>query len=366
MSRRAFPAILLLACLLGISGAGFAEELLYTSNDFGMLLSRIPPFLERDSRWVVKIRRDGSDEDRRLFDNGKEVRRWHVSWNRDKTEKVERETAGGKIAARRVFDASGSLLQEEEYVNGVLSKKTLCSYANGRLTRKRVLDHDGKAISTDVYLYAVTGGLREVRRTAGRDTTAFASVVSGPAGLSEDRSSMGGALFVERYGPDGRMVSRERRVDGKTVFVEDFAHDGGSGVLASSRESRPDEKTLIERRYDDAGRLAQEITTVNGEVTRTDIYERDAKGREISKLRRSSTGLETWKTAYTEAGDVSREEYSKRGILVKAIIHGERKLRTEELYKDGELFLKIFYDGDTRLREEVWVGGTLQRERSYP
>ena len=36
-----------------------------------------------------------------------------------------------------------------------------------------------------------------------------------------------------------------------------------------------------------------------------------------------------------------------------------------ELFRDGEVFLKVFYDGDTRLREEVWSDGSMLRERSY-
>ena len=222
MRPRLLPALLVLACLQGIGLPGLAEELLYKSNDFGMLLSRIPPFMERDSRWVVKVRRDGSDEDRRLFDDGKEVRRWQVTVEpRQDGEGGERDR-GGKIAARRVYDASGSLLQEEEYAGGVLSKKTVCTYTNGRLTRKRELGPDGKVLSTQVYLYAVTGGLREVRRTTAPDTAMATSVVSGPSGLSEDRSSMGGDLFVERYGLDGRVVNREHRVEGKTGVPRRF------------------------------------------------------------------------------------------------------------------------------------------------
>ena len=361
MKLRLLPAFLLLICL-----HGFAEELLYKSNDFGMLLSRIPPFMEHDSRWVLKIQRTGIDEDRRLFDHGKEVRRWQITWNSEKTVKVERESAGGTLAARRVYDASGSLTQEEEYAGGLLSKKMLYTHARGRVTRKRVLGADGKVVSSEVYLYAVSGGLREVRRSVAAEATAVSTVVDGPAGLSEERSSMGGALFVERFGVEGRMVNRERRVDGQTVSVEDFTYDPASGTLASSQESRPAEKKVIERRYDDAGRLSQETTTVKGVVAESDTYERDAKGREISKLRRSSVGLEAWKKSYTDSGDLSREEYYKRGILVKAIVHGEGKLRTEELYKDGDLFLKVFLDGEARLREEVWSNGSMQRERSYP
>jgi antitoxin component YwqK of YwqJK toxin-antitoxin module len=360
--RRCFlPAILL---LIGLHG--FAEELLYKSTDFGMLLAPLPPYLKDESRWILRIQRNGPNEDRRLFDNGKEVRRWQITWNRQKTEKVERESAGGTLAARRVYDAEGSLLQEEEYRAGVLSKKIFCTYAKGRLARKRELGGDGKVISSVDYLYAINGGLREVRRTLAPGATNVASVVSGPSGLSEERSSMNGGLFVERFGMDGRLVNRERRVDGDTLFVEDFAYDSSSGVLASSQERLPTENKVIDRRYDSAGRLSQETTSIKGDVTETDAYEHDEKGRVTMKLRRSSVGLESWKSIYSDSGDLSREEYSQRGILVKAVIHGKGKLRTEELYRDGELFLKVFFDGDTRLREEVWSNGSLQRERSYP
>ncbi len=134
------------------------------------------------------------------------------------TEKVERESTGGVLTARRVSDAAGSLVQEEDYVGGHLSRKALYTYANGRVTRKRVLSADGKVVSSEVYLYAAAGGLREVRRTEAPDATMVSSVVDGPAGLSEERSSMGGALFVERFGAEGRMVNRERQVDGADGF----------------------------------------------------------------------------------------------------------------------------------------------------
>jgi hypothetical protein len=363
--RRISPALVFVAVFLGCAARGSAEELFYKSNDFGMVLAPIPAYMRHDSRWILGVQRTDSDEERRLFDSGKEVRRWQVSWNRERTQKVERESAGGTLAARRVYDASGALLQEEEYAAGVLAKRSVYTYGNGRLTRKREIGADGKLISSAAYLYTVNGGLREVRRTVTPDTTMVTSVVSGPTGLAEDRSSLGGSLFVERYSLDGRMINRERRVDGETVSVEDFTYDAESGHLVSSKESRPTDGLLVERRYDDAGRLSQETMTVKGTVTETYSYEHDGKGREISKLRRSASGLETWKKIYTDSGDLAREEYSRRGILVKAIIHEPGKRRTEELYKDGDLFLKVFYDGDTRLREEVWSNGSILRQRSY-
>lgn len=100
-------------------------------------------------------------------------------------------------------------------------------------------------------------------------------------------------------------------------------------------------------------------------VREISAYEYDEKGKVTTKTRRSSEGLEAWKYSYADSGDLSREEYFQRGIRVKVTLYGEGKLRTEELYREGELFLKVFYDGDIRLREEVYANGSLSRERSY-
>ncbi len=361
MSRSLLALVLLLSALHGVG-----EDLLYRSNDFGMALARIASYQKDATRWVLRVRRDGRDEERRLYDNGKEVRRWEVSWNSERTRKVEKETAGSLTAARRVYDSSGTLLQEDEYTAGALSKKTLFSYANGRLEHARVVaGSDGRPVSETTYVYAANGGLREVRRTVPEGETIVSTSTTGSSGLAEDRSSMGGSLFVERYDPNGKMVNRERRDAGVPVSVEDFAYDPATHSLASSTQRLPAENAVVERRYDSEGRLARETKNMKGSVREIIGYERDEKGKMTSKTRRTSEGLEAWKYSYSDSGDLSREEYVQRGVRVKVTLYGEGKLRTEELYRDGELFLKVFYDGDTRLREEVYSNGSIGRERSY-
>jgi len=361
MRRRALFLVFLLAAL-----GAFPQEVFYRSNEQGMPLSRVSAALKDDSRWVLRVTRDGAGEDRRLYDNGKEVRRWQESWNASRTERVEKESAGGKLAARRVYDASGSILREEEYRDGKISKTSRYFYQGGRLSRKLEVGADGKELATETYLHADSGRLREVRRktpSGGADTSTW---VAGRSGLAEQRSLMEGTLFVERYDPQGRLVEREKQAGGTTVSVEVFSYDPGSGKLASSTERMPAQAVVIERRYDDEGRLSLETTQVKDVVTETAAWERDAKGRVTTRTRRSSDGLEVWKYTYTAAGDPLREEYFQRGVLVKVILHGEGKRRTEELYRGGDLFLKVFYDGDSRVREEVYAGGELVRARDLP
>ena len=361
MRRRALVLIFLLAAL-----GAFPEEVFYRSNDQGMLLARVPAARKDESRWVLKVTRDGAGEDRRLYDNGKEVRRWQESWNDSRTERVERESAGGKLAARRVYDETGSILREEEYKDGKISRTTRYIYQGGRLARKQEIGADGKELATETYLYADSGRLREVRRRTPSGAADISAWVAGRSGVAEQRSLVDGTLFVERYDPRGRLIEREKQAGGAAVSVEVFSYDQGSAKLVTSTERRPAEAVVIDRRYDDEGRLSMETTRVKDVVRETAAWERDAKGRVTTRTRRSSDGLEVWKYTYTEAGDPLREEYVQRGALVKVILHGEGKRRTEELYRGGELFLKVFYDGDTRVREEVYAAGERVRARDFP
>jgi hypothetical protein len=355
-------------CLLFLSAAlwAFPEEVFYRSNDQGMLLAPVPAVLKDESRWVLRVTRDGAEEDRRLYDNGKEVRRWQESWNTSLTERVERESAAGKLTARRVYDASGSLLREEEYQGGKLASVGRYIYQGGRLSRRLELGADGKELATEYYLYAESGRLREVRRRTPSGTAGVSSWVAGRSGLAEQRSLVDANLFVERYDPQGRLIERQKQADGTTVSVEVFSYDPGSGKLASSMERMTVNATVIERRYDTEGRLSLETTRVNDALKDTEAWERDGKGRVTARTRRSSEGLEVWKYTYTDAGDPLREEYIQRGVLVKVILHDDAKRRTQELYRGGELFLKVFYDGDSRVREEVYAGGELVRARDFP
>ena len=355
---------LLSLCLLLAPAAVFPDELLYRSNSFGMLLERIAPYRRDESAWIMSVKRSGETEVRSLVDNGKEVRRWEASSSGGQT--AERELDGGTLAARRVYDSSGALVQEEQYEAGSLKQKTLYTYAGTRLLRVRTLDRDAATLFTDEYVYATNGSLREVRRTGPAGSVGQSSVRAGGSGIFEERTVAGDTLLVARYDAQGRLTSRERRTGGVTVLREDLTFGRDKDLLVSSTEKRPAEGTTIDRVYDDAGRLARETTTGPSGGPTVDTWIRDGAGHVLSHVRRGPAGLEVWNDTLRADGSVSREEYTRRGSLEKVTIYGEGKLRTEELYREGALFLRAFFDGDTRLKEEVWSGGTLVRTRNYP
>ena len=344
----------------------FSDELFYRSNVMGMPLERIEPYRRDESQWVVGVRATGRNEVRRLYDKGREERRWEISWTGDGTQKVERELADGVLAARRIYDTGGDLLQEEQYDAGVLAQKSVFTYAGSRLFRSRVLAPDGKVLSVDQYLYATSGTLREVRRTGAGGDARFSAYVVGPSGFSNERTTAGDSLFIARFDTRGRVTSRETQRGAETISREDFIFRPDSDHLLSSLMKLPAEGKLIDRRYDEAGRSVSETTRAGGSVVEEITYARDAQGRMTGKTRRTAAGRETWRYTFGSDGKAARDEYFRRGSLEKITIYGEAKLRTEELYREEELFLKVFFDADIRLREEVYEGKKLLRERKYP
>jgi hypothetical protein len=96
------------------------------------------------------------------------------------------------------------------------------------------------------------------------------------------------------------------------------------------------------------------------------MFEWSGEGKLMEMIRKSGAGREQWSYRYdTLDGSKGREEYRVRGALEKVTVYTDARARVEELYQGGALFLKVFYIGDTRVKEQVYERGTLLRERSF-
>ncbi len=342
-----------------------AASAIYRSNDFGMQLEPVPSWRRDELQWVLEVTARANGETRRLFQDGKEVRRWETSRAADgRTE--EQELAGGALVTLRRYAPNGDLLEEDQYSKGKLSRKSLYTYASSRVTRVRVLGPDGALEYNKDYFYASRGSLREVRQTGGQEETRVSAFVAGRSGPSEEWNRNGNDLFLSWFDDRGRTVEREHRTGKDLVSREDFVYRKDSVDLLSAVETLPGEGKVITRSYDSSGRLEAETMSVAGKVVQETGYGRDDKGRLTRELRRGASGLEEWRYTLDPAGKVTREEYFRRGSLEKVTLYGQDNARTEELYQGGSLFMKVSYKGETRTREEVYADGKVVKERSFP
>lgn len=350
-------------CMLAVGLPLAAEEFLYRSSEAGVLLEPIADWRRDEYDWVAVVRQEGSSLVRRLFERGKERRRWESSPVEGGERREEREFLAEVLVSRRLYAADGAMMSEERYRDGALLEKSVSSYSGSRLLRTRTVGPDGKELHSEEYLYARSGRLREVRRVSA-EGQADSRFFSGSTGLAQERNTVGRALFISRYDTRGRVVSRERREADELVSVEDFVFRPDSDALLSSVERLPREGRTSRRQYDEKGRLVLESVSGPGNATESIDYIWDGNDRASAKRRHSEAGLEEWAYGYDAEGKIAREEYSRRGALEKVTLYSGTSSRVEELYADGEMFLRVSWEGERRVKEEVFEQGIPVRERT--
>jgi antitoxin component YwqK of YwqJK toxin-antitoxin module len=356
--RRSGLILFLLLCSLPIA----CEEFYYRSNAAGMLLERIAAWRRDEFEWVAGVEKSAGAEVRRLYAQGKESQRWEISAGGKGAAREERDFASGSLAARRLYDPTGSILSEETFRDGALLEKSVFTYSGPRLSRVRATGSDGSPLYTEEYLYATSGALREVRRAYAEGEIRQSRFFAGSSGLAEERNTVGSATAIARYDARGRVVQRERRDSDGLASREEFVFHPGSDALASSTENLPREKRLIRRQYDDKGLLAVETAAGPGNAKERVEYSRDENGRATSKRRQSAAGLEGWEYSYDANGHLAGEVYLLKGSRQKVTTYTAGG-RVEEMYAEGELFLKVTWEGERRVKEEVFEAGAAVRER---
>jgi hypothetical protein len=373
MKRAALAALSALLALL--AAAASADARWFRSDEMGLAIEPIPVFRTDEFAWVLAVERTVSGggwvETRRLFSAATEQRRWTLVRSADgRTE--EREERGGVMTARRLSGAAGELLQEELFEGGKPSSRSVYEYASGRLVRVRVFGADGSLSSTVEYVTAPSGRLREVRWTAPNGAVRSASMAAGGTGyaaggppVSEERTREGDEWRTTRYDTAGRTVVRERGDGSGLVSRQRLAYEGDSRTPASSTTEWPAGKKSVTTSYDAAGGEAAEVTTVAGVPVERVAWVRDEAGRVLVMRRTGATGAEEVRTSWAADGTVEREEHFARGARVLTVIHTSPGERVEELFVEGDLFLRVYYRGNARIREEAVVDGRVVRERTF-
>jgi hypothetical protein len=365
----------LLALLVLLAARALAAERWFRSDEMGLAIEPIPAFRLDEFLWVLGVERTpragGWVEIRRLLSDGKEQRRWTLVRSADGTTE-EREARGGVLVARRLSAADGQLQQEERYAAGARTSRSVYEYASGRLVRVRTFAADGTLSSTADYLTAPSGRLREVRwtnadgsvRTAGQSAGGTGSM-AGATAVAEERTKEGDAGWTTRYDEAGRAIDREQRGPAGPAFRERIVYEGSSGAPAATEREWPAEQKAIEATYDASGAVVSQVTRVASMVTERIAWTRDEAGRVLVMRRTGTGGTREVRFTWAADGRLEREEQFVRGARERNVIYPAPGERVEELFENGELFLRVTYRGDERVREEVILDGKVVRERTF-
>ncbi|MBN2444950.1 MAG: hypothetical protein JXJ04_26585 [Spirochaetales bacterium] len=336
----------------------------YKSNDIGMKLKQITLEEISSFEYVLSVEDTTEPEERKLYSKNELVKRWELSFYNNKNKREEREFDKETLTNLRYYDRRGRLVEEQLYSEKQAFNKIIYTYGeNQQLFQAKAYNNEQVLIYSENYDFNQQGMIRKVKRlwTDGRFQTS--SFVYGQGRLIEEVFSTNEGMTISRYNKKDKLSNSEVWKDEALIKKTFFTYNEEGSLLSSL------EKDLVggletEDRYNEEGRLQKEIVTKNNVKIIEDSYFYNNEGRKSKMNRISDRGLEEWAFYYNPEGELNREEYSQRGVLEKRTIYTSDNSYYEELFRYGELLVRVYYEDETKVKEEFLENGEVIRVNS--
>jgi YD repeat-containing protein len=304
-----------------------------------------------------------------------------VASGEDRTERIADSGAARELVYRddilaeeRSYDAQGAILEERIFDSSSLPVETRTYIREGgRIVKVEATDASGSPSGSMTYRYDRNGRLLGISSEGSYGAGSAGVISSHGAPQGTWVSSLGGGqgeggggnarTTVFEYDDLGRVSVAQTMRDGNTLSTEKRIY-GEGGVLASIRIEDAVTGLSSELLYDPKGRISKRTDTpVKGPQIKIE-YRYDDSGRLVEEIsfrgkHRSSRTIE-----YAEDGSIAREETRRDGEILLAIVHIENG-RVEELYENGSVFVKATYIGGRKVKDEFFSDGASIRTRDY-
>lgn len=369
MNCRTGSLLLIFAIAFLVADQAWTVEL-YRSNAVGIRGERLNEDSEDQPEFVLEVSYESGMEIRRLLEEGIEIHREEIS--RDGSGVTERVYEDGELVRETVRDSEGRLLSEIQYTEGAVSERSVYEYEDGFLASRSVYSADDSFRYREAYSYWRDGSLRSIVKEEEGEARTEYRYRNGR--LEEEWISRPGESERFEFDAAGRLVMRELFSGGTLIEQEVRIYrglDSGSllkQVIVSSGD------TVTTRDYDERGRLVGETLEDDGVVVRR-LERTFSEDLLVSETEVDSEGRRSWQYEYSDHGERVSTSYREDGELVEieySRVPGDNVPgdsvpadRVTELYNRGELVLRIYYEGRTRLREEVIRDGEVVQVRDF-
>ncbi len=322
----------------------------YRSNPAGILIEPISARETGAHEYVAYVRDVAGEYLFRLEKNGTEIERRERTDNGDGS-RTGRRYRDGELVSSSIFE-NGVIVEERSFRNGSLVERIAYEYTDGELDRVEIYNGEGKLESFVQYERGPDGRVYAVKGMRNEET------IRGIFRFSEGR------VYQEWYGTDdagtllrydrtGELIDKERWREGDLVRMEHVDQE------ETGRVRRIDEGELeIREYYDPAGRMVRRTVDREGERVET-VINRHENGLLVEN-RTITPGKSTRLVyEYDANGDRAKlSEYENTRLVKVTEWTGEtpsgEETRFEEIYRDGVAALRVYFEGDRKVREEVF------------
>ena len=299
---------------------------------------------------------------RRLLAGGETVREWRRTALGSGS--LERELEQGRMVAERRYDGAGLLLEERRFAaGGELQARDVLRYRGSALHQVETYDATGALLATDTFDLTPGGRLRRYTRmpapeASGNGGAAVLSLVFRRGEVIEERHGADDAELIVRSA-GGAEYAREEWA-GERLLAEHRSPPVPAGELATATSVDGLAETRTETTYDAAGRpevvLTHALSDPAGDGDRLleeRRYRYHATGALASLEVAGAAGIETYRYTYDAGGRRVREEYRRRGRVVRVTTFPTPEERVDEVYGADDTVLRVFWRNQVRVREEL-------------
>jgi hypothetical protein len=351
--------------LIFISLSLFPDTLYFRSDWVGIELEKIDRYRIDEFDYVLEVTKETGKLVKKLYQKRKEWKRWEIISNTKGEKTDEFQYENNVLTLHDAFDKKARVKTEEIYKAGVLSEKKVYSYSTRGIDFADTFDSKENRLYTDEYVLAANGRLRSIRRVFPDNSVAVIHYTYGEGTLVGEWEYRDGKIFDTKFNERGKAIRREEWNRDQLGIVKEYAYDKDSGKIVSETETNLKEKSKIERTYDTDGNVALEKIESAAEEPFEISYTYDGKHK-IAARKKSSIGIEEWKYTYNPDETIATEDYYKRGFLEMHTVYSGKDTRYEEILRDEEVFIRVYYVKDKKAKEEFIQDGKVIRTKEYP
>ena len=306
---------------------------------------------------------------RRLLQRGETVHEWRRTAAAEGS--LEQELEEGRMVAERRYDGAGLMLEERRFsASGALLRRDVLRYRGSALYQVDTYDAAGALLATDSFDLTAAGRLRRFTRipvpaASGGAAPAVLSLVFGRGQVIEERHGAGDDELIVRSA-GGTEYAREEWA-GDRLLAEHHSPPAAAGEPAAATSVDGLAGTRTEITNDAAGRPAVVRSyAVSGADDGDRLLEErrfryHADGSLASLEVAGESGIETYRYTYDAGGRRVREEFRRRGRVVRVTTYPTPEERIDEVYSADDTVLRVFWRNQVRVREELLRDGALIR-----
>jgi antitoxin component YwqK of YwqJK toxin-antitoxin module len=311
-----------------------------------MTLEKIASYQVDDYEYTLSLISEDDRTVKTLFHNGEEEQRWETRYQAGRKEWIKYYENGEP--EKTTYYRNGLITEEHYFTDEELDTVWKYTYREGKVWKIGVYDSTETLLYELFYYRSSSGHLRRVEKVYPSGESIVSAYTFGSSGLLEEWHGQQDEGEFFRFSGKGNLLSHETWKGDELTAVEQFDDAEQEGRVSKQENLETGVTTFTY--YNEDERVIRKRRERDGQLIRTIRYEYE-DGEIVYERHHTPGVIEEWYYERDAGGDLEKERYVKNSVLMKVTVHTGEKSYYEEIYRNGEVFLRVFFEDGVKVKE---------------